>query len=60
MSRSEITRMIGAPASHASHSAARSFARIERAWKLAVEVVRESRAMEKHAWNSNRLPYNGW
>jgi hypothetical protein len=60
MSRNNAIRTIAAPASHASNSALRTFARIERAWKLAAEIVRESRAMEKHAWNSNRLPYNGW
>jgi hypothetical protein len=60
MSRSEFARTIGAPASRAPHSAPSTFERIGRAWKVAVEVVRESRAMEKHAWNSNRLPYNGW
>ena len=48
------------PASHAKNPAPWTLARIGRAWSLAVEIVRESRAMEKHAWNSNRLPFNGW
>jgi hypothetical protein len=60
MSRSETTRTIAAPASRAPVSARWTFARIGLAWKLAVEVLRESTAMERQAWNSDRSPHNGW
>jgi hypothetical protein len=60
MSHSNILRPIAVSVSHASNSAPWTFSRIGRAWKLALEIVRESRAMAQNAWNSNRLPYNGW
>lgn len=60
MSHSTYVRPIAVSLPHAATSAAWTVSRIGFAWKLALEILRESCAMAKSAWNSNRLPYNGW